>query len=66
MSAEDERFNSTVSDSVRRTSFQNLLDLDVVGAEATVELEVVGVVEEGASEGEEQLLEIDGRQKEEV
>lgn len=51
---------------MRRTSFQNLLDLDVVGAEATVELEVVGVVEEGASEGEEQLLEIDGREKEEV
>lgn len=38
------------------TSLQNLLNLDVVGAEAAVEFEVVGVVEEGAPQGEQQLL----------
>lgn len=54
-----------MSQSVSRTSLQNLLDLDVVGAEAAVELEVVGVVEEGASQGEEQLLEIERRGVEE-
>lgn len=32
-----------------RTSLKDLLDLDVVGTEATVELEVVSVVEEGPS-----------------
>lgn len=41
---------------VSRTSLQNLLDLNVVGTEATVELEVVGIVQEGASEREQQLL----------
>lgn len=30
------------------TSLQDLLDLDVVGTEAAVELEVVSIVEEGA------------------
>ena len=39
------------------TSLQNLLDLDVVGTEPAVELEVVGVVQKGASEGEEKFLE---------
>lgn len=39
-----------------RTSLQDLLNLDVVGAEAAVEFEVVGVVEEGAPQGEQQLL----------
>lgn len=42
------------------TSLQDLLDLDVVGAEAAVELEVVGVVEEGAPEGKQQLLWTEG------
>lgn len=32
---------------VSHTSLQDLLDLDVVGTEAAVELEVVSVVEEG-------------------
>lgn len=41
---------------VCRTSLQHLLNLDVVGAEAAVEFEVVGVVEEGAPQREEQLL----------
>lgn len=41
---------------VRHTSLQNLLDLNVVGTEATVELEVVSIVQEGASEREQQLL----------
>lgn len=40
----------------RRTSLQDLLNLDVVGAEAAVEFEVVGVVEEGAPQREQQLL----------
>lgn len=38
------------------TSLQDLLDLDVVGAESTVELEVVSVVEERAPKREQQLL----------
>lgn len=38
------------------TSLQDLLNLDVVGAEAAVEFEVVGVVEEGAPQREQQLL----------
>lgn len=33
-----------------RTSLQDLLDLDVVGTEAAVELEVVSIVEEGTPE----------------
>ena len=41
------------------TSLQNLLDFDVVGTEPAVELEVVGVVQEGTSEGEEKFLEAD-------
>ena len=43
------------------TSFKNLLDLDVVGTEAAVELEVVGVVEEGGAQGEQQPLVNKGR-----
>lgn len=38
------------------TSLQDLLDLDVVCTEAAVVLEVVGVVEEGSSQREEELL----------
>lgn len=38
------------------TSLQDLLDLDVVGTEAAVELEVVSVVEEGTPERKQQLL----------
>lgn len=38
------------------TSLQDLLDLDVVGTEAAVELEVVGVVEERTPKREQQLL----------
>lgn len=38
------------------TSLQDLLDLDVVGAEATVELEVVSVVQEGTPERKQKLL----------
>ena len=38
------------------TSFQDLLNLDVVGTEATVQLEVVSVVQERSSQREEQLL----------
>ena len=38
------------------TSFQDLLNLDVVGTEAAVELEVVCVVQERPAQGEEQLL----------
>lgn len=38
------------------TSFQNLLDLDVVGAEAAVEFEVICVVEERSTERKQQLL----------
>lgn len=32
------------------TSFQNFLDFDMVGAEATVELKVVGVVQKGSAQ----------------
>lgn len=39
-----------------RTSFQNLLDLDVIGAEAAVEFEVIGVVKKRRSERKKQLL----------
>lgn len=42
------------------TSLQDLLDLDVVDAEAAVVLEVVGVVEEGSSQREEQSLGAEG------
>lgn len=42
--------------SVCHTSLQDLLDLDVVGTEATVELEVVGVVEKGTPKRKQQLL----------
>lgn len=42
--------------SVCCTSLQDLLDLDVVGAEAAVELEVVGVVEERTPQRKQQLL----------
>lgn len=38
------------------TSLQDLLDLDVVGTEATVELKVVGVVEERSPKRKQQLL----------
>jgi len=38
------------------TSLQNLLDFDVVGTEATVELEVVGVVKKRSTQREEELL----------
>lgn len=41
---------------VRRTSLQDLLDLDVVCTEAAVELEVVRVVEEGTPERKQELL----------
>lgn len=34
---------------VTLTSFENLLDFDMVGAEATVELEVVSVVQKGSA-----------------
>lgn len=39
------------------TSLQDFLDLDVVGTEATVELEVISVVQEGSTQREEKLLE---------
>lgn len=42
--------------SVCHTSLQDLLDLDVVGTEAAVELEVVGVVEKGTPKRKQQLL----------
>lgn len=38
------------------TSLQDLLDFDVVGTEAAVVLEVVGVVEKRSSQREEQFL----------
>lgn len=43
-------------DRVCSTSLQDLLDLDMVGTETTVELEVVGVIEERASKRKQQLL----------
>lgn len=39
-----------------RTSLQDLLDLDVVGTEAAVELEVVSIVEERTPKRKQQLL----------
>lgn len=45
------------------TSFQNLLDLDVVGAEAAVEFEVIGVVEKRSSERKQQLLNTNKRRE---
>lgn len=41
---------------VCHTSLQDLLNLDVVGAEAAVELEVIGIVEEGSPKRKQQLL----------
>lgn len=38
------------------TSLQDLLDFDVVGTEATVELEVVSVIQERAPKRKQQLL----------
>lgn len=38
------------------TSLQDFLDLDVVGTEAAVQLEVIGIVEERSTQREEQLL----------
>lgn len=38
------------------TSFQNLLDFDVVGTESTVELEVVSIIKERASQREKKVL----------
>lgn len=38
------------------TSFQNFLDFDVIRTEATVELEVIGVVQKWSTQWEEEFL----------
>ena len=41
---------------MKLTSLQNFLDFDVVGTEAAVVLEVVGIVEERSAQREEEFL----------
>lgn len=41
---------------VAPTSFENLLDFDMVGTEAAVELKVVGVVQKGTAKRGKQFL----------
>lgn len=41
---------------LRHTSLQDFLDLDVICTETTVELEVICVVQEGCTQGEEKFL----------